>query len=526
MNTRANVFSLCIAFLVFLFLPAPLFANNLSVSNVRLGLRDVKSKTVAVLFDLAWDNSWRNKINHDAVWITVRLSDADDPLSARVLVPLNASGLNPAGAGAGTGTDLEIYVPSDKVGAFIRRSANTSPASVLSRNIMVTLNYAAAGFTESSRISASVFGVEMVFVPQGEFYAGDGISTASFRQGASDISSWKITAEAPIMVSAAVSGGYYYVSGGNAGEFSTGSAFTIPQDYPKGHRSFYCMKYEINEGQWVEFLNSLPAPARLRRDVTDTAHKNSDSVLYRNTVACSGQPLSCSTARPARAMSYLTWMDLAAFLDWAGLRPMTELEFEKAARGPFLPSAGEFAWGNTVLLAAQQLSGSNEEDGKETVLTPGANAHFSSAILSGGDAALGAEHRRGALRGGIFATSASDRVSSGGSAYGIMDLSGNLIEQVVTLGNMSGLDFTGLHGDGQLTTLSGFEGNADTAFWPGLDQSAGKGVVSSIGSGQRAGGWADTASFLAVSDRSRAAFADDSATSSVGGRGVRSGDES
>lgn len=526
MNTRAIALSLCIVFSGFLFSPGALFANNLSVSNVRLGLRDTKAKTVSVLFDLAWDNSWRNKINHDAVWLTVRLNDSDNPASAKILVPLTAAGLNPSGSATGSGTELEVYVPADKAGAFIRRSANTSPAAVVSKNIMLTLNYAAAGFTESSRINVSVFGMEMVLVPQGEFYAGDGVSAASFRQGSADSSSWRITSESAISVTAAVSGGFFYVSGGNTGEFALGSAFTIPQAYPKGYRSFYCMKYEINEGQWVEFLNSLPASARSRRDVTDTEHKNSDSVLFRNTVACSGQPLTCSSARPARAMTYLTWMDLCAFLDWAALRPMTELEFEKAARGPFLASAGEYAWGNTVLVSAQLVSGTTEETGEETVLTPGANAHFSAVLLSGGDAAQGAEHRQGPLRGGIFATAASDRVLSGGSAYGVMDLSGNVSERVVTLGNAAGLVFNGLHGDGQLTTLSGFEGNANTGSWPGLDQDATKGVVSSVGSGLRAGSWADAPHFLAVSDRSRAALADDSATSSVGGRGVRSGDES
>lgn len=41
----------------------------------------------------------------------------------------------------------------------------------------------------------------------------------------------------------------------------------------------------------------------------------------------------------------LSWMDGAVLADWAALRPFTELEFEKAARGPVVPVADEFAWG-------------------------------------------------------------------------------------------------------------------------------------------------------------------------------------
>ena len=61
------------------------------------------------------------------------------------------------------------------------------------------------------------------------------------------------------------------------------------------------MKYELNEGQWVEFINSLPAAARANRDLADTNHKNSQNVLARNTISCSGSPLLCSSQRPARA---------------------------------------------------------------------------------------------------------------------------------------------------------------------------------------------------------------------------------
>jgi len=364
----------------------------------------------------------------------------------------------------------------------------------------------------------------MVYVPEGSFYAGDhGTGTASLKQGTADIDPWFIQNENSISVTAAVGDGFYYTSAGNAEEFSTGSAFIIPGAYPKGYKGFYSMKYEITEGQWVDFVNSLDVNARVNRDLTDAAHKNADSVLKRNTISCSGSPAVCVTSRPARALTYLNWMDLCAFLDWAALRPMTELEFEKTARGPYLPLRGEYAWSSKNAVAATTLSGA-EDLANEIVTTTDANAHFSGATLSGGDAANGVEYQQGPLRAGVFATDSSDRISSGAGYYGSMDLSGNVSEFVVSAGSPAGIGFSGMHGDGYLATASGFEGNANVAGWPGMDVDASKGVVIASGSGLRGGSWTDPVSRLRVSDRQNAVYGIVDATAYNGGRGVRSYD--
>ena len=49
---------------------------------------------------------------------------------------------------------------------------------------------------------------------------------------------------------------------------------------------------------------------------------------------------------------------------------------------------------------------------------------------------------------GIFATPASDRVSSGASYWGILDLTGNVVERPVSVGHPAGRAFVGNHGDG------------------------------------------------------------------------------
>jgi hypothetical protein len=212
-------------------------------------------------------------------------------------------------------------------------------------------------------------------------------------------------------------------------------------------------------------------------------------------------------------------MDLAAFLDWDALRPMTELEFEKMSRGPLLPSAGEYIWGNQTISSGVAISGTTE-DGTENVTTPNANANYNNSTFTGGDSSLGVGYNQGPLRGGIFAGSNSTRASSGASYYGVMDLGGNLKEHVVTIGNTSGLVFTGSEGTGALTS-SGYAINLD---WPGIDPTPANGVDGAIGSGFRGGSWADSANYLRTSDRIEAALTSTAALNTFGGRGVRTYD--
>lgn len=500
------------------------FANNLTVSSVSLGSRNPAAKTLVVTFNLNWENSWRNKINHDAVWLTVRLNNTTSSPTHKKLCQISESGVNPEGSSTGDATNLEIYVPADKTGAFVRRLANGDVANIAAQNVQLTINYDSCGFTDADQVYASVFGLEMVFIPQGSFYAGDySTSAASLNRGSADNNPWSVASESAISVANPGGNGARYVSGSNVGEYATGSTFTVPAAFPKGYRPFYVMKYEISEGQWVEFLNSLPtAEARSNRDLTDTTHKNSDTVSTRNTISCSGTPLTCASQRQARPVSFLTWMDLAAFLDWAALRPMTELEFEKISRGPLLPVAGEYIWGTTGITAAASLSGT--EDGTETVSTADANANYGSAVFSGGDASGGAEYQSGPLRCGIFAKANSTRITAGAAYYGVMELGGNLKERAVTIGNAAGLAFTGTHGNGALSEVSGYEGNADAGTWPGTDATAARGVTGAAGSGFRGGSWTDSADRLRISDRAEAALTSLTADSLSGGRGVRTYD--
>ncbi|MBU3744646.1 MAG: hypothetical protein FGM61_08905, partial [Sediminibacterium sp.] len=193
------------------------------------------------------------------------------------------------------------------------------------------------------------------------------------------------------------------------------------------------------------------------------------------------------------ACNFLSWDDVAAFLDWAALRPLTELEYEKAARGTNTPVANEFAWGNTSATALSGLTNPNQTG--EIASNGSANITYNNAFTSG------------PTRVGIFATGSSSRASSGAGYYGAMELSGNLWERCVTVGNSSGRPFSGLHGNGSLTT----GGAADVSGWP-----------AAAGAGLKGGSWLNNTTNAATSSfRGSAANGNNTRDSDVGGRGAR-----
>ncbi len=61
-----------------------------------------------------------------------------------------------------------------------------------------------------------------------------------------------------------------------------------------------------------------------------------------------------------------------------------------------------------------------------------------------------------------------------------MEMSGNLIERPVSLGNTTGRLFDGLHGDGELSV----NGNGDVSTWPGI---SGGEITGANGSGMKLG---------------------------------------
>ncbi len=483
---------------VFLLLLAPAaWANNLQLNNLNVVSTNTASNTMTFTVDVTQDNGWRNTTNHDAAWVFMKYS-TDGGITWKH-ASMAATGTNPAGFSAPT--NFEIVVPADQKGFFLQRSSFGSGA-VAASGVQFVWNYAQDGLSTAVAQAANtvhkIFGLEMVYVPQGAYYAGDGNSASEYRfkQGSADNDPWYVQGESAITTTNGAADGYYYQSTGAAGENNSGDQFIISASYPKGYKAFYLMKYELTEGQWVGFFNTLSNAAKLNRDITsiNLGGKNSDAIVKRNTIAWdSSNPSSkATTLRSSRPVSFVSWPDVAAYAAWAGLRPMTELEYEKSARGKdIVPVADEFSWGSASYTApsAGDIYPDATEDGSE-VINSTANINRNSLSWNSGDGRISgiAASQGGPLRGGIFAATASNRISAGAGYYGNMELSGNLAEPVVTLGRPEGRQFLASEGSGELTSISGYEGYASNIDWPGVDISnPNRGVIGTVGVGYRGG---------------------------------------
>jgi len=470
----------CLLVSLIILLALPLLANNISIDgDVTLTDQNTTEDYINIEFDISWDNSWKTSSapnNWDAAWVFAKWKLTSGSVWAHCTLSTTDGDHS-----APTGSTIDAA--SDGTGIFIYLSADGSGSNNWD-NAKLRWNYDTDLVADDATVDVKVFAIEMVNIPQGDFYLGDGSSHGTFRIVA-DNTPVPITTTGVVVMCEGTSYDDTQLEGagilvdGDGGISYTEDISIDNANYPTGYAAFYCMKYEISQGQWVDFFNTLTGTQKGNRDITDAAGKNSDDVVYRNTVSWETGDATCT--RSDRACNYLSWADGAAYSDWAGLRPMTELEFEKACRGSNSAVAGEYAWGSTI---AAPTTISRAEDGTETV---NGNCNYSwGSDFSGGDGG------RGPLRCGIFAKSGTSRQDAGASYYGVMEMSGNLRERAVTLGNATGRTFTGTHGNGELEG----GGNADIEYWPGTNAS---------GAGFRGGDWNSVATGLHVSYRYHAA---------------------
>ena len=351
-------------------------------------------------------------------------------------------------------------------------------------------------------------GVEMVYCPQADFALGDGGPGpvgATYRF----LSSAANTAVPATITSAYETGAQtFYCYPNNVVTTIAG----VPATWPKGQYGFYIMKYEISEGNYVEFLNTIGGVAQTARypGNVGTNRNQTQPGIALNTYA---------TSRPDRAQNWLAWADVSAFLDWACLRPMTETEYEKACRGTTTFTTGEFAWGSTALTATNggTFTAPGNENGTETMSLPvGANcAYGGTSNYTNGDGGAGP------LRGGIFALSNSTRVSAGATYFGVMEMTGNIWDMVVGMHSTGASNvFTRTWGNG---TVNAADGNHDVAGgWPAAGTvPAGTSTTNLVG--WRGSAWDDNGVVSQQVSSRNGVYNSTAATRyrSTGGRGLR-----
>lgn len=496
-------------------------ANNIQVSNVSLTGQNTTSGFTLVQFDLTWENSWRvaaGPSNWDAAWVFVkyRVNNGDW---------LHAF-LNDAGHSTGTGTPATITpgllntgnafnaTSNPAMGVFIYRGEN-GVGKFSQTGIKLRWNYGINTLPDLSLVDLKVFAVEMVYVPQAAFRVGDGTTTniqGQFRNGSAN-SPLTIVSENALTLGGTSNGN---LANNNAtgmidpDDFNDFTTRTLPAAFPKGFNAFYCMKYETSQQQWIDFFNTLSSTQKPARDITggtyNTTGKASDALVNRNNISwTSGDAILNGGTHDNVACNFLSWMDGAAFADWASLRPMTELEFEKACRGTSAALANEYAWGTTNITGATGISNGGAFD--ETASNATSNISYNN------NASV-----QGPLRVGSFASAGDNREQAGASFYGILDLSGNVLERTVMVGHSVGRGFTRvLHGNGILTS----DGFCDISTWPGF--SGGK-ITTTTGAGFRGGSWDHNITEVRLSDRTHASRIPNSTQRyfTRGFRGVRS----
>lgn len=422
----------------------PLLLSALWCKSSHIDLSDPilykeEGKSFAV-FNISWRNSWHNDRNHDAVWIFFKFlrerSGYVHPLVAQDghTVTANHGSSNP---------DLTFEVPEDRSGLFLYPSSNFR--GNIDVTVKVFLDAESFEKVQTSRAYFEVYALEMVEIPKGGLFIGDS-DTASLAFGAmyrSDANGdpkgqFEIKSEDQTINIGQEAGDLYYR---NPTQYEGDQKGTIPAEFPKGVSPFYIMKYEPTQGQYVDFLNTLADYQSQNRANFGGKHYYS----YGGSIGIKDGKYFAE--HPNAACNYMSWDDAMAYADWAALRPMTEFEFTKAARGTGKAQAKEYPWGT----ASKALLQRRTNNARELVM------------LNGWDESKLTDQNKE-----VF----------GASYYWVMDLAGSLWERVISIGHEKGRAFTGTHGDGKITWY-GFATNED---WP-------KGIEETGGFGFRGGGF-------------------------------------
>jgi formylglycine-generating enzyme required for sulfatase activity len=415
-------------------------SNGINVSGISFN-----ENSNQLSFTVTWENSWTYFTPTpdllDGAWIFIKYAPngGDTWFHAEILDSVAVPG-------------YVQYISYDDLGIMVYKSTAGS-GTMGPQEFTVELAPMPGGYQDFK-----VFATEMVFIDNGDFYAGDRTSPGRFFQDGSNTTPWLVDSENAI------------VRGSGLGEFNQEGS-TSPQnlnaDFPKGYNSFYCMKYKITAQQYVDFLNCL---TRAQQDTRTQANlsgtmasnkyvmTNTAAVQDRNPIACDvnigngpidfyldldgSNPPNSQNDGANVVLNHLSPQDILAYLDWSGLRPMTELEFEKICRGTVvLPIGGEYAWGTDTWDAAGAIT--NEGTASEAT----ANVGIASSLFT-----------LSPLRAGYAATSTSGRTESGGTFWGVMDVH-NLGEFMY---GVESLQFSkDSYGDGNLNTL----GNASVPGW-------------------------------------------------------------
>ncbi len=420
-------------------------ANNIRVEG-KTRVTGFTGDTAVIEVTLRWDNSWRDDFNWDAAWVFFKYKKRglENPWQHAYL---SSSGhlLNVSAGNEGGGYAYMVGANAGKVnGLYVMR--NGISEGNVSVRLQANWPLNGTGLTSAdfgdvlNGIYVAVHAIEMVYVPYGAYYLGDASSYKSFAVG--DTAAVIIDSESALTLSA--KNGMPNVS--------------LLASYPKGYAGFYVMKYETSQEQYVEFLNFLTLDQQKARvannnfatmkrgdyvfgDITQPSCRNgivfieqrkaNTPVVFGNNLNPNNDLFSTDDGQTL-ACNYMSIEDMIAYCSWSGLRPMSELEYEKACRRfyPQIPDKGEYAWNTNN--GVNRLSSLNDlnfrGDEREQALS------YLKNVNSGTTNSI-----NGPVRCGLFATSATNQTQAGATYWAVMEMSGNLKELCANV-NYSNLD--------------------------------------------------------------------------------------
>ena len=448
---QTTIFRLCLIAL------ATLLLNTAMANNVQCTINGYSSSGTLLDISFSWDNSWRATQGgtefKDGIMIFVKYKDDLNPIwrSAPIAV---GNGYSSPGNGDIGDVNYKLsthYVPLGMTaGAFDHLIVSHATTNMGNGTISgsTSLSMYIPGAVNPS---FKVFALEMVNVPEGAFSVGDGKAGSTTLHEAGSNNPYTVFSNDAITLGSLP---------GNLDDGAGGGL--IPAAFPKAYNSFWMMKYELSQELYVAYLNCL---TRAQQDaaihpsvnlLAGTTVVPKTYVMNYGTVPAYNQGIRCAANIPVsgevtfycdlsgdnvgsgiddaqnNAVRVNTPGAVLQFLDWAGMRPMSGFEYEKACRGTATPVLNEYAWGSTEAYTPTTTTTGNAAEN----YTPVGNGPLVTTT---------------AVRNGAFATATSTRRQSGGSYYGIMELSNSLPEMNASYGtNIATSGFTTALGDGNI----------------------------------------------------------------------------
>ena len=413
------------------------YANYMLVQNVSITGNNSGASTVQVQFDISWENSWLDQINWDAGWVFVKYKNSNGEW--------HHCTINSNGYVNGTGTNSEIEISNDNVGAFIKR-ANTNSGNFDCDGVQLQWDYGADGLSNITGLEVRVFAIEMVYIPEGDFNVSPKlVINGSSRIFAAPGGNAPVinTRLSPTLIYQTATDSLIVRIKGDAGIDTDLDGIVDNTTYPTGYSSFYCYKYELTEQQYSDFYNTLTQQQQTTLGIAGT-----------NISLINGEYVS-TTPNKACKTGTNSNIQILAYGDWSGVRPMTILEYNKASFGPEylvgnnVSSTGNYSWNSQSSSATSETF--TQENGQESFSFTGYN--YNNQNNNGGYI-----YRAGIFSDGVNSNTSNPREYAGASYYGVMELSGNVTEPTVKLEE---LNFTNLSGNGELNS----SGDADVSQW-------------------------------------------------------------